>query len=359
MEPNGVTNTGNLSVVPGSQQPVQQQPIQQQPLTHVPVQQVQQQVQQPAPSQQQVDQFTVTRQILAQEAGVPLDQVPSDPQTIARIVKGGLAARAELQRYQQQQTAPVVQQQPAQPQPNAHLQQHDMPQGWETQVTYDQQSQSYQPTHPLYAPIAQMANQNLLARQARTNVVASGQLLPEQEKRVADLIEQQVNQRLEQQRSQDFVNQHAEELFVHENGQRKQTLGPDGKPTWAMTDFGLEVNRAADELVASGAVFQSQYALAQLAYRLAKERHKPQQQNGQQQNGFPQQQVVGQNPDLAMLLRSHNNAGTQAMTNTNGFQRPTGIPAVDTRNAILSELQGMPSSASGLDYARKLGWNVG
>jgi hypothetical protein len=362
MESNGVgTQTQNLQVAPQAQVVQQQSAVQHAGTSFMPVNPGANQTQTPAPqqTQQQADGLLAVRQQIAQATGYSLDQVPNDPQTISKIVLGGLGAQRELERMRGQQPAP--QQTPAPASPQQQLQQVAMPPGWEQMVTFDAEAQAYKPTHQAFGSVAQMANQNYAASRMRQNVVQSGNLLPEHEQKIQSLVEQQVNARLEKQRQDDFIASHGPELFEHENGQKKTQWNPmTGKQEPVMSQFGQAFNEAADELLASGAQFASQHQLAQLAYKIAKDRTKANQPVQQPQQGFQQQVPQHGNPDLEALFSSHRQAATQRMTGVNGNPHPTtGNPTLDLRAQLRNALSAAPEVGNGTDFARQLGWNIG
>lgn len=366
MEPNGVgTQTQNLSVAPHAQvMPQQQQqapPQQPNQIAGTPYQVVnpgqQTQVQQPAQQPQTNQQPTLQdlRQQIAQATGYSIDQVPSDPNTIAQIVLGGLGAQAKLQQYLRQgtpQATPALQQPAANP-----LQQVQMPPGWEGMVTRNQQG-VYEPNHPAFSQVAQLANQNYAVQQMRQNAVQAGNLLPEHEQKIEQMVQQRLHEQLELQRQHDFIEQRGQELFQHDAGGNRQTaFNPQsGKMEPVMSEFGLAFNAAAEELHASGAQFPSKHALAQLAYRLAKERARPAANaNGSQQNGPPSQVV---NPDLAALFTQHTANNTQRHASVNGSAPMTGNPSIDLRSTLRNVFATLPAVAPGTEYARALGFNV-
>lgn len=367
MDLNGVNQSQQQPVQQTQQQPVQQpvaQPTQIGGTQFQPVNPGQQQIQPQQPVQQTQAQpsFNDLRQEIANSLGYSIDQVPNDPRLVAQYVKGGLGAIAELQRMKQQSVAPTQPQQ-TQAQPNQQFQTVQMPPGWQQVVTFDQQSQTYQPTHPFYDNIARAANQNYAAERMKGAAVQSGQLLPEHEQKIDSIVEQRLNERLEAQRQQDFINQHGNELFQHDqNGNRVMQFNPQtGKQEPVMSEFGLAFNAAADELVQSGARFDSQHRLAQLAFKMTKDRMKatqPQTTNGVV-NGRPPSQVVNQ--DLATLFQQHNTNNTQRTPNVNGSSNQyTGDPKQDFRTEALNRFAaaGLGPQATGLDYARALGMNV-
>lgn len=364
----GVTPTQNLSVAPAAQvQPPAQQatPQPQQVIAGTPYQVVnpqqptQQVAPQPATQQAAPAGLQELRQQIAQATGYSLDQVPTDAATLSRIVLGGLGAQAELARVRQQQAT----QQPAPAAANGTqnpLQPVQMPPGWEGMVQKNAQG-VYEPTHPAFSQVAQLANQNFAVQQMRQNAVQAGNLLPEHEQKIEQMVQQRLEAQLEQQRQQDFIAQHGTELFAHDaNGNRQQTFDPQtGKMQPVMSEFGLAFNAAAEELTASGAQFPSQHRLAQLAYKMAKERtaQKAASQNGQgRTNGQPPAQAT--NPDLAALFTQHTANNTQRVGNVNGQQPITGNPAVDLRAALRNVFADMPAVAPGTEYARALGFNV-
>lgn len=361
MEPNNGVGVGQPVAQQPSQPQAQPQQVQQQQsaagtprVDYVPLQNGLP-VQQPAQSQQQpATAFDINafRQTIATGLGIQdINQVPTDPAQLARIVQGGYAAAQRLQQLQaqmngQQQPAPAQTQQPQQPQNPLQLAQ--MPAGWETLVTKDDKGM-YQPNHPAFANVAAMANQNAAAQVMRSTAVAQGQLLPEAQQTIESLVQQRMQAERDAMAEEMFMEANANRLFqTGEDGSRIRQVDPVTMQAIDVpSELGIEMRQAAQELVQSGARFERRSDLAKFALKIAEGRVKMKEQQKAQVNGGPPSQVA-QNHDLSTLLTNHQRSGAGHVANSASLQ-----PAIsgDIRSDLRTMLSNAPSNANGVDYS--------
>lgn len=316
---------------------------------------------QPAPTPQ-LDSFATLRHQVAQHLGIRPEEVPSDPTIIAKAIAGGYQASQRLQAIEAQRNQPQPGQfgpttipsgQPqANGQPTNPLAFVPMVPGWETMVSFNQQTKQYEPVHQNFATVAQAANYNEYVKGARSAASNQGQLLPEQQQSVDQIVQSRLAQQREVMAGEMFMEQNGKDLFEHDaQGNRVKELNiATGNYEDKPSELGIELRAAAAELKAS-ANFNSQADLAKLALKLAKERIKL------KQSATPpatQQQQTVQNRDLETLLAQHQQAGARGVANVTGVSRPI----MDVRSALRNDLASMPENASGVEYARALGFGL-
>lgn len=363
MEPtNGVGQQQTQVAPPAQQQQVQPQQTQGQQQAGTPrVDYVQLQnglpVQGQVPAQQQqqpaADPMTAFRQSVAAGLGITdLNQIPTDPAQLAKIVQGGYAASQRLAQLQSQQSG---QQPPVQPQQNQQpqnpLQLAPMPGGWENLVTKDDKGM-YQPNHPAFSNIAELANRNTAAQVMRSTAVAQGQLMPETQQSIEQMIQQRMQAERDSYAEEAFMDAHSSRLFqTNDDGSRVRQVDP---VTMQLNDvpseLGIEMRQAAQELVASGAKFDRRSDLAKFALKIAESRVKMKEQQKAQANGGPPSQVA-QNHDLSTLLTNHQRSGAGHVANSASLQ-----PAIsgDIKSDLRILLQNAPHNANGVDYSNIL-----
>lgn len=372
MEPNGFQ--GSVAPAQQPQQPAQHQPQQvpqQQPVSQQPQQPVQPQPtpqfnifptgpdgrpqvpQQPAAQQttQQQNEIAQLRQQIAAGLNVQLDQVPSDVASLAKIVQGGYFAANRLEQMKSQQTpaAQPVQQPQQQPgqQPDQFTPRQMYP-GWERMVERAPDG-TYKPVHPNFASVAADANYNEGVYAARTMAVTQGQFLPEQKASVEEIITQKLEQERESMRASLFMEANEQKLFVmNPDGTRKMEVQPDGSVAPARTELGMEMISVAQEILQSGAQFNSQHDLAKYALKVAEGRIRMKQQQNQQTEQQPQQTAHN---DLAALLNSHRQSGNAGGGNINTIPAP---PTNDLRTNLRAILKGAPMNGNGMDMLNYL-----
>ena len=316
---------------------------------------------QAAPQTQAVDQNVIAAQLrndLAASFNLPPESLPTDYSQLLRITAGAYAIMNRQKEQQNQYQQPI--QQPAQTQvpttqqtpANNPLQEIPMQPGWQSLVTKDQQSGQWVPLHPNFQHVAQAANYNDGVSAARIGALKQGQLLPEQQKAIDDMMQERLQQEREVMRGQLFMEQHEKELYqTNPDGSRVKRINPVNMQYEDVpSELGIEMRAAADELRKSGALYTSGVDLANTALKWAKERLKVRQQmqQGQQQQ---QQQVPAQNKDLQDLLNTHKQVGTNAVANYNTTQ----APYPDLRSSLRADLQNVPDNADFMTFAKTLG----
>lgn len=313
---------------------------------------IQQQQAAPAPTQQQTaSELAQFRQQVAQGLGVDVNQVPNDIPSLTKIVIGGYAASQRLQQMGTvtQPAAPTQPATAAAAQQPTLMQMHQMPPNWQQLVT-QQQDGTYVPNHPSLAAVAQMANHNAGAALVRARASESGQLLPEQQQTVEQIVQERLNQQREQWAEESFFEQHGNTLFKTDaNGNYVQEIDPvTMQPQKALTEVGQEMKTVAAELMQKRIKFDSRADFAKFTLQIAQDRIK----NRQQQTQAAQtQSPTQQNNDLASLLAGHQQSGSARVTNS----QTTPIQYADMRTELRSGLQNAPPNANGVDFARMLG----
>lgn len=336
------------------QQPqVNQQPVQPQPTPQFNIlpanpngPTVQQQPpQQPAQTNQQAAEIAQLRQQIATGLGVQVDQVPSDIPSLAKIVQGGWYAAQKMEQLQKQPPVPAPQPQP-QAQPQDRLSPRPMDAGWERMVQKDQNG-VYQPVHPNFASVAADANYNEGVYAARSMAINQGQFLPEQQKSVKDVVAQELAREREALRAEMFMEANESKLFVmNQDGTRKMEVQPDGSLQPARTEIGLEMIKAAQEVLQEGAQFASQHDLAKYALKVAEGRIRMKQQHSQQQQQDQQHQTPPAYNDLSALLNGHRQSGNAGGGNINTLPAQT---TNDLRTNMRAILKGAPQNGNGMD----------
>lgn len=312
-----------------------------------------QQTQQPSQQQSQADQFSAFRQSVAASLGVSLNDVPSDPAALTQIVSGGWQAAQKLRQMEQQGTQ---QQPPAQTQQQAPnpLQPKQMASGWERLVAKNAQG-VYEPIHPNFQSVAADANYNEGVYIQRNNALNQGQMLPEQQQSVKEIVAQQLAKEREELRASMFMEANESKLYeLNPDGSRRQQVNAQGQLEPVPSELGIEMRNAAQEIQQSGAQFQSQHDLAKYALKIAEGRLKIKQAQAQQSNGTagngPPSQAQPQYNDLAGLLRNHTQSGNQGGGNMNTVQQPHQMGGRDARADWRSTLAQMPDNLNGWDY---------
>lgn len=310
-----------------------------------------QQTQQPSQQQAQSDQFSAFRQSVATSLGVSLNDVPSDPAALTQIVHGGWQAAQKLRQMEQQGTQP---QQPAQTQQQAPnpLQPKQMAPGWERMVVKNQQTGVFEPVHPNFQSVAADANYNEGVYIQRNNALNQGQMLPEQQQSVKEIVAQQLAKEREELRASMFMEANESKLYeLNPDGSRRQQVNAQGQLEPVASELGIEMRNAAQEIVSSGAQFQSQHDLAKYALKIAEGRLKIKQAQAQQNNGTgngPPSQAQPQYNDLAGLLRNHTQSGNQGGGNMNTVPQQRSVG--DLRTEYRSTLAQLPDNLNGVDY---------
>lgn len=302
----------------------------------------------PAQTQQQVNELAQLRQGIAQDLQIDVSQVPSDMASLRKIVVGGYAAANRLQQMGTVQQPPApTQPTPAATQPSNPMQLHSMPPGWETLVERAQDG-SFTPKHPSFAEVARMANHNAGAAVLRQNASNNGQLLPEQQQSVEQIVQERMAQQRQQWEEDSFFEQNGSTLFKTDaNGNYMQEIDPATmQPQKALTDVGMEMKQVAAELLQKRIKFDSRADFAKYTLQIAQERIK-----NRQQVQPAQTQQTQQTNDLASLLAGHQQSGAARVANSQNAP----IQYADMRSELRSGLQNAPVNANGVDFARMLG----
>jgi len=363
MEPNGVPAQGQLQQT--NQAPPQQQvpPPHQQPATprveYRPVdpntgQITTPQNQQPAQSQPQItDEMMATRlrSDMAASFNIPAEQLPNNYQELLRIQAGAIAAVRNRQAEERNASMPKPQETVAQTQTQqSPLAEKQLPPGWQNMVSRDQNGQ-WQPNSPYHMEIAKDANYNESVRQRRQEAVNAGQLLPEQQKSIEQMVNERMAVEREQLRGEAFLNANRKELYeLNPDGSVKQNYDPlTGNSVDVRTPLGIEMKKQAEYLKNRGARFDSAIDLANMALEMARvtlNAQKAQQPPAQVQN---QPQPYN---DLQDLLDGHKRSGSNGATTYN--TAPNQFK--DFKSEMRSALQNFPDNASGMELAKALGF---
>lgn len=372
MEPNGVQQSQQQApVAPQQQQQQQVQPQQQQtqqfqqPTTpqvqYQPIDPRTGQITQPQqtqqPQQQQISEEAIAARLrndLAASFNLNPNDLPSSYAELLRINAGAVKIMQRQQMEQQQASLPPRQPEVVQAQTQTSpLVEKQLPPGWQNLVQKDASGQ-WQPTSPHFLQIAQDANYNEAIRESRRNALTSGQLLPEHQQSVEQIVNQRLAVEREQLRGEMFINQHRADLYeLNPDGTVKTQIDPmTMQPAEVRTPLGIEMRSVAEELKKYGARFDSAVDLANMALTIAKERVKLKQAQ-QPQNMQPQQPQY--NRDLQNLLDNHQKSGAaQAGTVNTAPQQ-----FKDFRSEMRSVLQNVPDNASSMELAKALGLNFG
>lgn len=366
MEPNGVQagqQQGSQAPAQNNGQPPAQQPAQNQaPSTPqfniLPVNQQTGRVDSPpaqaTQQQTQADQFNAFRAAVAASIGVQVNEVPSDPGELSKVVAGGYAAAQRLRAWEQQQGQPkpqVQQDQAANP-----LQPKAMAPGWDRMVQKNAQG-VYEPLHPNFASVAADANYNEGVFAQRNLALNQGQMLPEQTATVKELVQQQLAAEREELKANMFMEANESKLYaMNSDGSPVMQVDPvTMKSVRVPSELGVEMRQAAQEILDSGAKYGSQHELAKYALKVAEGRIKMKQaqqgnSNGTTGNG-PPSQVNQQYNGLADLLQSHKNTGNTGGGNLNTLPPPRPFEARADYRAALAN---MPDNLNGVDYLNSL-----
>jgi len=363
MEPNGVPAQGQLQQTnqPAPQQqapPQQQQPatprVEYRPVDPATGQIATPQNQQPAQSQPQItDEMMATRlrSDMAASFNIPAEQLPNNYQELLRIQAGAIAAVRNRQAEERNASMPKPQETVAQTQTQqSPLSEKQLPPGWQNLVQKDQNGQ-WQPTHPHFMQIAQDANYNEGIRVQRQQAVNAGQLLPEQQKTIEQIVNERLAVEREQLRGEAFLNANRKELYeLNHDGSVKQNYDPlTGNSVDVRTPLGIEMKKQAEYLKNRGARFDSAIDLANMALEMARvtlNAQKAQQPPTQVQN---QPQPYN---DLQDLLDGHKRSGSNGATTYN--TAPNQFK--DFKSEMRSALQNFPDNASGMELAKALGF---
>lgn len=208
----------------------------------------------------------------------------------------------------------------------------------------------WQPNHPNFASVAADANYNEGVTAARSVAVNQGQLLPEHKQSVQEMVSAQLAQERELMRTQMFFEANEQKLFVmNPDGTRKMEVQGDGKLYPVRSEIGLAAAEVAQELLQSGARFDSQHDLAKYALKIAEGRVKMKQDQQVVNNGGqPPGQAQPMNHDLAALFNSHKQSGNAGGGNINT------LPAQQTndlRTNLRNILKPAGEGLNGMDYA--------
>lgn len=277
--------------------------------------------------------------------GVQINEVPSDPAQLAKVVHGGYAAAQRLQQLQasQQPPAPAQPVQPAQVNP---LQPKPMAPGWDRMVQKNAQG-VYEPVHPNFANVAQDANYNEGVFAQRSVALNQGQMLPEQQQTVQQIVQQTLAKEREELKASMFMEANEQKLFAfNPDGSRQTQIDMQtGKSVPVASELGVEMQNAAREIVESGAQFNSQHDLAKYALKIAEGRLKQKQAQNQPQGGPPSHVKEPVN-DLANLFQAHRQVGNTAGSNLNTLPQRSDDPRADFRTMM----QSVPDGLNGVDY---------
>ena len=363
MEPNGVPAQGQPQQT--NQAPPQQQapPPQQQPATprveYRPVdpntgQIAAPQNTQPAQSQPQVtDEMMATRlrSDMASTFNVPVDQLPGDYQSLLRMQANAVAMIQRRQAEERNASMPKPQETVAQAQTQqSPLAEKQLPPGWQNMVSRDQNGQ-WQPNSPYHMEIAKDANYNESVRQRRQEAVNAGQLLPEQQKSIEQMVNERMAVEREQLRGEAFLNANRKELYeLNPDGSVKQNYDPlTGNSVDVRTPLGIEMKKQAEYLKNRGARFDSAIDLANMALEMARVTL-----NAQKAQQPPAQVQTQPQPynDLQDLLDGHKRSGSNGATTYN----TTPNQFKDFKSEMRSALQNFPDNASGMELAKALGF---
>lgn len=320
------------------------------PQTGRPDQPQQQQAQQQP--QTQADQFAAFRQQVATSLGVQLNDVPSDPAALSQIVAGGWNAAQKLRAMEQGQQSQQQVQQPAAQQQANPLQPKQMAPGWERMVTKNQQTGMYEPVHPNFQSVAADANYNEGVYIQRHNALNQGQMLPEQQQSVKEMVAAELAREREELKATMFMEANESKLYeLNPDGSRKQQVGMSGQLEPVHSELGIEMRQVAQDIINSGAQFKSQHDLAKYALKIAEKQLKikqAQQKADDAGGNGPPSQAQPQYNGLADLLQSHKQTGNQGGANINTLpqQRPVGDLRTDYRSALAN----MPDNLNGVDY---------
>ena len=362
MEPNGVPAQGQTQQT-NQPAPQQQAPPQQQPATprveYRPVdpntgQIAAPQNQQPAQSQPQVtDEMMASRlrSDMASTFNVPADQLPGDYQSLLRMQANAVAMIQRRQAEERNASMPKPQETVVTTQTQqSPLVEKQLPPGWQNLVQKDQQGQ-WQPTHPHFMQIAQDANYNEGIRVQRQQAVNAGQLLPEQQKSIEQIVNERLAVEREQLRGEAFLNANRKELYeLNPDGTVKQNYDPlTGNSVDVRTPLGIEMKKQAEYLKNRGARFDSAIDLANMALEMARVTL-----NAQKQQQPPTQVQNQPQPynDLQDLLDGHKRSGSNGATTYN--TAPNQFK--DFKSEMRSALQNFPDNASGMELAKALGF---
>jgi len=363
MEPNGVPAQGQPQQ---TNQPAPQQqapPPHQQPATprveYRPVdpntgQIATPQNQQPAQSQPQItDEMMATRlrSDMAASFNIPAEQLPNNYQELLRIQAGAIAAVRNRQAEERNASMPKPQETVAQTQTQqSPLAEKQLPPGWQNMVSRDQNGQ-WQPNSPYHMEIAKDANYNESVRQRRQEAVNAGQLLPEQQKSIEQMVNERMAVEREQLRGEAFLNANRKELYeLNPDGSVKQNYDPlTGNSVDVRTPLGIEMKKQAEYLKNRGARFDSAIDLANMALEMARVTL-----NAQKQQQPPTQVQNQPQPynDLQDLLDGHKRSGSNGATTYN--TAPNQFK--DFKSEMRSALQNFPDNASGMELAKALGF---
>lgn len=299
----------------------------------------------PAQPQTQADAFTQFRQQVATSLGVSVNDIPSDPAGLNKIVVGGYSAAQRLRQMEQQNLQPQPPASPVAPQPGP-LEPKPMAPGWDRMVQRNAQG-VFEPLHPSYASIAQDANYNEGVYAQRAVALNQGQMLPEQQKTVQEIVQQTLAKEREELRASMFMEANEKKLFaLNPDGSRQTQLDINtGRQVPVPSELGIEMQQAAREIVESGAQFNSQHDLAKYALKIAEGRL--QQKQAQQQQVAPPSQAQPMNNDLATLLNNHRQAGNTGVSNVNTLPQAR---SQDPRADFRALLQSVPDGLNGVDY---------
>jgi len=363
MEPNGVPAQGQPQQT--NQAPPQQQvpPPHQQPATprveYRPVDQNTGQIttpqnQQPAQSQPQItDEMMATRlrSDMAASFNIPAEQLPNNYQELLRIQAGAIAAVRNRQAEERNASMPKPQETVAQTQTQqSPLAEKQLPPGWQNMVSRDQNGQ-WQPNSPYHMEIAKDANYNESVRQRRQEAVNAGQLLPEQQKSIEQMVNERMAVEREQLRGEAFLNANRKELYeLNPDGSVKQNYDPlTGNSVDVRTPLGIEMKKQAEYLKNRGARFDSAIDLANMALEMARVTL-----NAQKQQQPPTQVQNQPQPynDLQDLLDGHKRSGSNGATTYN--TAPNQFK--DFKSEMRSALQNFPDNSSGMELAKALGF---
>ena len=361
MEPNGVPAQGQPQQT-NQPAPQQQAPQQQQPATpRVEYRQVDPstgqiaapQNQQPAQSQPQVTDEMMASRLRADMAStfnMPADQLPGDYQSLLRMQANAVAMIQRRQAEERNASMPKPQETVQTQTQQSPLVEKQLPPGWQNLVQKDQNGQ-WQPTHPHFMQIAQDANYNEGIRVQRQQAVNAGQLLPEQQKSIEQIVNERLAVEREQLRGEAFLNANRKELYeLNPDGTVKQNYDPlTGNSVDVRTPLGIEMKKQAEYLKNRGARFDSAIDLANMALEMARVTL-----NAQKAQQPPAQVQTQPQPynDLQDLLDGHKRSGSNGATTYN--TAPNQFK--DFKSEMRSALQNFPDNASGMELAKALGF---
>jgi hypothetical protein len=291
------------------------------------------------------------RSDMAASFNIPAEQLPNNYQELLRIQAGAIAAVRNRQAEERNASMPKPQETVAQTQTQqSPLAEKQLPPGWQNLVQKDQQGQ-WQPTHPHFMQIAQDANYNEGIRVQRQQAVNAGQLLPEQQKSIEQIVNERLAVEREQLRGEAFLNANRKELYeLNPDGTVKQNYDPlTGNSVDVRTPLGIEMKKQAEYLKNRGARFDSAIDLANMALEMARVTL-----NAQKQQQPPTQVQNQPQPynDLQDLLDGHKRSGSNGATTYN--TAPNQFK--DFKSEMRSALQNFPDNSSGMELAKALGF---